>query len=343
MTSRRAKTSHLAIALAAALLSSSARADEVVTAQALFDQAKKAMAAHDYAEACPKFKASLKLEEAIGTLLNLAVCYEKQGKLASAWSRFLEVEAEARARGQADRARMGRERAAALAPKVSNLVLDVPSAARVDGLEIRRDGIAVEQAEWGAAIPADAGPHSIEASASGRKPWSQTVTVEDGATTARVTVPELAPLGADVAAAAVVPDASGTMTASRGPVFVRESTDGEPAPGHGLRVAAVVVGSAGVAGIGVGAVFGLLSLSKHNDATKACPPPGTTCPTSEGAGLWNDAYSLGNVSTVAFVAGGVALATGVVLWLVAPRRTETAGTAAQLVVGPGTVAMRGQW
>jgi hypothetical protein len=43
-------------------------------AQALFDQARKAMAAHDYAEACPKFDESYKVEQALGTLLNLAVC-----------------------------------------------------------------------------------------------------------------------------------------------------------------------------------------------------------------------------------------------------------------------------
>src|SRR5579864_7101037 len=166
MTSFQKSTGALMIALGATTLAApSARADEIVSAQALFDQAKKAMTAHDYATACPKFEASLKLQEALGTLLNLALCYEKDGKLASAWSRFLEVAAKARAAGQTDRARIGRDRAAALAPKLSNIVLDVPPASRIDGLEIRRDGVPVEQAEWGSAIPADAGPHTIEASA----------------------------------------------------------------------------------------------------------------------------------------------------------------------------------
>ena len=191
MNSRFRFGTTLGAALAVATAAPTASADDSAAAQALFDQAKKALAAHDYSEACPKLEESYKLQEALGTLLNLADCYERAGKLASAWSKFLEVATKARANGQAQRARIGRDRAAALAPKLSNLVVEVPPTSRVQALEIRRDGTGVGEAEWGAVIPADAGAHVIEASAPGRKPWSQTVAVSTGATTARTSVPEL--------------------------------------------------------------------------------------------------------------------------------------------------------
>src|ERR1700685_1939228 len=92
-------------ALAGIAGSTIAHADDSAAAQALFDQAKKAMAAHRYADACPKLEESLRLEEGVGTLLNLADCYEHEGKLASAWSKYIEVASKARAAGQSARAR----------------------------------------------------------------------------------------------------------------------------------------------------------------------------------------------------------------------------------------------
>jgi hypothetical protein len=314
-----------------------ARADDSAAAQALFDQAKKAMAAHRYADACPKLEESERLQEAVGTLLNLADCYEHEGKLASAWSKYIEVASKARAAGQGARARIARDRAAALAPKLSNLVVDVPPANRADGLEIRRDGTVVGQAEWGEALPADAGTHAMEATAPGRQPWSQTVLVADGATTARVTVPELERTPVEpmqVPTAATVPESPPPVPAT--------APAAEPAHTNGLRIAAIVVGGVGIVGVGVGSAFGLMSLGKHNDASNLCPAPGP-CRDSAGVTAWRSANDFGNVSTIAFIAGGVGLAGGTVLWLLAPKNGAPRETTAGLVVGPASVGWRGTW
>src|SRR5688572_24536755 len=75
--------------------------DSVAAAEQIFEQARAAFDRGDYATACPLFEASQKLDPALGTLLNMATCYEKAGQLASAWGRYREVLALATKAGDA--------------------------------------------------------------------------------------------------------------------------------------------------------------------------------------------------------------------------------------------------
>src|SRR5258706_4007829 len=59
-----------------------------VAAQALYDEARQLVAAGKFEQACPKLKASYELDPGGGTLLNLADCYERQGKTAQAYATF---------------------------------------------------------------------------------------------------------------------------------------------------------------------------------------------------------------------------------------------------------------
>src|SRR6187549_3979092 len=78
------------------LVASSARAqaaspaDESL-AESQFNEGRKLMEGGRPKEACPKFESSQRLDPALGTLLNLADCYERIGLLASAQRRFLEA------------------------------------------------------------------------------------------------------------------------------------------------------------------------------------------------------------------------------------------------------------
>ena len=161
------------------------------TAQALFDRAKKLMSAGNYAEACPALEESQRIEPRSGTLLNLADCHEQAGRLASAWTTFVEAATLAKTEGKADRESGARERAAALLPRLSHLVIDVPSAASTLGLEVTRDGQRVGPAQFGLPLPADAGIHVVSAKAPGRKPWQAEATVRGSASTTNVIVPDL--------------------------------------------------------------------------------------------------------------------------------------------------------
>ena len=112
--------------------------------------------------------------------------------------------------------------------------------------------------------------------------------------------------------------------------------------GHALRVQkilAIAAAAVGVAGLGLGAAFGIDAMSKRKDAERICPDQ---CADNNGVALWRDAKSMGNLSTVAFVVGGVAAAAGVALWMTANTQASQ-GRRLQVGIGPGTVEAWGQW
>src|SRR5262245_23680809 len=123
-------------ALAAPRQAQPASAD-AAAAQALFDEARELMAQGQPRDACPKFEEGQRLDPALGTQLNLANCYERLGKLASAYTWFSRVAAGARAAGQGQRAEVAQARADALRPKLTKLVIVVPAGGE---LRVEHDG-----------------------------------------------------------------------------------------------------------------------------------------------------------------------------------------------------------
>ena len=101
------------------------------------------------------------------------------------------------------------------------------------------------------------------------------------------------------------------------------------------RTVALAVLGVGVVGTAVGAAFGVVSMSKHGEASKACPDQ---CGDQNGVNLWNEARTAGDASTIAFIVGGVGLATGAVLWLTGKPHAEVT---AAVRMGVGRVAIEG--
>ena len=68
----------------------------------------------------------------MGTLLNLALCHEQIGKIASAWGEFRSVEQQARAAvpPNENRAKLAHDHAEALQPRLSRIKIIVPPEAR---------------------------------------------------------------------------------------------------------------------------------------------------------------------------------------------------------------------
>jgi hypothetical protein len=283
-------------------------------AQALFEEARALMTAGKYAEACPKFAESERLDPGAGTLLNLANCYEKDGKTASAWVTFKDAAAAADVKHRADWSQRARERALALEPVLSRLIVEVTPAARVAGIEVRRDGVAVGLAEWGTPIPVDPGEHVIDAMGPRKKPWSARVTVGPKGDKASVTVPALEDEA--VAVAVVAPSSPAPPSTDDGVISPAPRRDGKT-----QRTAGLVVGGVGLAGLAVGSVFGVIALGKASDAKRLCPSE-PSCSSADGVTANDDAKSAATVSTAAMIAGGAALVAGAALFLTAPRDRE---------------------
>src|SRR5262245_42617967 len=111
-------------------------AGSAAAAESLFQEGRKLMETKHYNEACAKFAASHKAAPAIGTLLNLADCYEKNSQPASAWARFHDAIALAQRLGRTNREQTARDRADRLEPRLIKLSI----LSRASGLEVKLDG-----------------------------------------------------------------------------------------------------------------------------------------------------------------------------------------------------------
>src|SRR5450755_1496763 len=186
-------------------------------AESLFRDGKRLSAEHKFAEACPKFAESYKLDPGLGTLLNLATCHEAEGKPASAWAEFSEASSRARRDGDNDRAQLAEEHVRALEPKLAHISIALAGSAPA-GLVIKFDGRELSSAALGVQFPVDPGQHQVEASAPGKQNYSQTIEAPGPAGSATVTVPQLqdAPgAAAPAAPVAAVPTAPSATPAAQ--------------------------------------------------------------------------------------------------------------------------------
>ena len=310
----------------------SGNAGNRAAAEALFNEGRSLVAAGKFADACPKFEASQQLDPGLGTLLNLAECYEKLGKTASAWAEYKEAIPLARAAGSKVRQDLATERATALESRLSMLTIRaLGGTEEATGLEIRRDGVPVQPAELGSPIPVDPGPHTIEAVAPGKQKWSSTVQLTD-ASKLSVDVPALTPL----AAGAAPPTPADTPKPIETPPTDTGTASNASSKQH---AAAIVVGAVGIVGVGLGAVFGLGASSKWSDAKSECTAYPYGC-SQTALDARSSAQSKASVATVAFIVGGAAIAGAAVLWFTAGPSQEKSMA---LGVGPGAAFVRGSF
>jgi len=283
-------------------------AQDRALATSLFKEGKALMETGDLAHACPKLEESQRLDPSSGTILNLALCHEQQGRTATAWTDFTEARALAKRDGRDDRIKFAEEHIAALEPKLSKLVIVVPTDVEVPSLRVLRDGSVVGRAAWGGAIPVDPGKHTIEASADGKISWRTNVEVGPVADSRTVTVPKLAD-------APVEPTAKAMGTSS-------------------TWKAGLALTTLGVAWLGAGAFLGLRAISKRHESDVEC----TNGCTLRGVTLNDDAKIAADASTVSFAVGLVSLGVGGYL-LFRPSADEKRTVAVAPSIGPNHGAL----
>ena len=149
-----------AFLLVAATMSVSAHAEDAATADALFQAGKDLMGEKKFAEACSKFEASLKLDHAVGTLMNLADCHEQLGALSRAWTEWGEAESMAQRASDAERADLAKRRRAQVDARLPKVTIKVTGTAT--GFALWRDGVELDPAVYGVAVPVDPGAHVVQ-------------------------------------------------------------------------------------------------------------------------------------------------------------------------------------
>lgn len=325
------------------LFSATSHADEPTTenralAEVLFRDAKTLSDAQQFEQACPKFQESHRLDPKPGTVLNLAVCHEKQGKIASAWLDYIEAATFAARAGQKDREAFAKEQAAKLEKMLSRLAVRVPK--KTPGLVVKLDSAPMNEAVWGSAVPINPGNHSVEGAAPGYTTWSKTITIEPNSGNVDIVVPELEAEKTDK-----------PIEKLKDPEAKKDAgTSGQEKPKeHGSNAGpqksefnkplwiGVAAGGVGLVGVILGSALGARTFDLRDAANAECgPPPNTAFCTKKGIDLNSQAQTSAAISTTGFVVGGVGLAAGAVLVFLGMRHASPAPAHAWVLpqVGP---------
>jgi hypothetical protein len=326
MRSSRLLAALVAVALglaAAPAMAAEPTAADLETARALMKEGKRLRAAGDFAGAVEKLRAAHQLVPTAVTGYQLAAALADQGQLVEARAAALDAVLLPRASDETEASERARTEARALAGSLE---------ARIPSLHVTVSappGVAVSLAIDGSTVPAaaiavahrlDPGLHAIAVRGEGAVPREEEVTLAEGET--RELAVTLAPASApplaavEPAAPSVGPAADAPRGSSRVPVYVSFGAGGF------FLIA--------------GGVTGVLAFTELSSAKSHCH--GNECSPAAQGDL-SASTTLGTVSTVAFVLGGVAALTGVVLYEVGEKRRSGVG----VDVGPGSLVLRGRF
>jgi hypothetical protein len=344
------------VVLAATVATTPARgqaSENTTIAESLFRDAQTRLAAGDVPAACDLFARSQRVEAALGTLLNLAACHERDGKTATAWTEFQNAIGWAVRTGDHAREQYARAHATSLDAKLHRVVIEVTEP--TEGMQVRLDQAPLPREALGTAIPLDPGEHSIEVAASGKAPWVRKINLGPAAGTDRIEV-KFEPLTSPASEppAAPPPPAAAAPTPRTDPEAwqVPSTTASDDAranashPTNGKRVAGYVVGGVGAVGVGAAVALGVAMAGHTSDRDALCPP-GSLCGNQQAL---DEDHAARLDQQWMFIAGGAgiaALATGVYLILTsheAPHSVaRTVHVDATASSGGAAVRLQGHW
>jgi hypothetical protein len=213
--------------------------------------------------------------------------------------------------------------------------------ANLTGVQVTVDGQPFATRLEGEAVPINPGSHTFHFEGPDGATLDQVVVAAEGEQNQRVAVvltrktpgPQAPPSSSSPSAAE-----SGGANADAG------TTQPGPSGGAGAwKTIGWVAGGVGIVGLGVGTAFGMMAIGDHDSAK--CNAQ-NVCFTDK----LNDARSAATVADVGFIAGGVLLAAGLGLVLLAPgggsgedHRATTAVLTPVLAPGGGGWAVGGTW
>ena len=295
----RMRITVLACAILLAPVRPAAADDNIAKADALFAEGIK-LRDSNLELACAKFGESLQLNpQAIGTLLNVALCDEKLGRIASALRRFQEARERAIELNFAEHLKAADQKIAALTPQVPRLTIRFAKPPLPQTKVVVDDRVvALSELED---LRVDPGERTVIVSAPGRIAFQKKVSIE-----------QRQRLDVEI------------------PVLAKAQVSSRRTIGK-LAVAG------GAAMLTAGVVLGLVADHRYdaqfNDTnTGPCKlqPSGPPACSEDGFSAVQSARTFGNVGTVVGGVGLAAIAVGGYLWFTAPK-SPAAGTAERKV------------
>jgi hypothetical protein len=238
------------------------------------------------------------------------------------------------------------------------VAFEVKDAAGLDVTAVRVsvDGRELADRLVGTALPVDIGEHVFTFEVSGQAPVSRTLVITEGEKGRRERIviggasappPAPAPSPGPAELPSAAPPAS--VPALPAPPPARLTSRGAAVGGAmgTQRILGLVGAGAGVVGVALGSVFGLMTISEKNQGLADCRSSGACNNHAQAVSDRSSELTDGAISTAAFVAGGVFLAGGAALFFTARPSSERAAAAILVVPsvrrGGGGISVRGEF
>jgi len=294
-------------------------AQDAATAAALFDKGLAEMQARRFDAACPALAESYRLDPQPGALFTLAECFAEGGKVASASARYDEYidlfsrMTPGQQAGQRGRDKIALQKKQALQPRIPTLTLVLPKDAPA-GTRIKRDGVVLNAPAIGTPLPIDPGEHVITSVVPNGPEHEQRISVAEAEKkefTVELKLPPPPPVDPAPATSGSAPPPAATTAPPAATTSAPATTVKPTSGGSTGKTLGWITTGIGIAGIGVGSVFGLMALQKKGDADNECP--NLSC-TPEGMKAVQDGRDQALISTIGFGVGAAGLVTGIILF-----------------------------
>jgi hypothetical protein len=275
--------------------------DAIKRAREQFNQALSLQTGGDWAGALALLKEVAAVKPTPQVRFNIALCEERLGRLVAALGDYELAASDAQAEKADQVAQEVDARLEALKARVPRVVVQRGEGA--DSATISLDGVSLGDSVLNIPLPADPGPHVIEAKALGFRPFKQAFRVAEQQTATILVKLEPEPV------AALPPPL---------PPIHQTSPN--------IRTIGLVVGGVGVASlIGSGAFF-YLRQSAISDLDKQCGPDRQACPDSARSTV-DHGKLYTTLADVTLAVGAVGLGVGAALVIVGGHSSEQASVA----------------
>jgi tetratricopeptide (TPR) repeat protein len=279
-------------------------------AERLFADGKRLLAKKQYDKACAAFAESFAIDPAIGTQLNLGLCYEKWGRWVEAFRAYAEAAKLAR-EADDDRFSRIRQQLERAGRNVARVVVRVPADAD-PRLELLLDGKPLGPPNEELAV--EPGPHTLVARVPGRANLTEELDLSAGQR--EVIELDVPRRGAERG----TPRPVAKPTTAPRPEAEGDATTPASTRKRGRLIAGIGLTAAGVSSLGVASYVALDARAQYRAAAVDCP--GGMCTTQEAADLTNEAHQRARQMTYVF-AGGIAL-TAIGTYLIATSKRAPA-------------------